>query len=73
MTAAAPVVVAGNPFMRAQLLLGRRLQEVPGGWRLDGRPSAPRQVIAAANDVAAERGEVRIAYPGVAEVQRRVR
>lgn len=65
-------IVAGNPLMRAQQLLGKRLKEVSGGWRLDDRPASTVQVITAANDVAAERGLVRIAYPGVAEVQRRV-
>lgn len=66
-----PAAVAGNPLMRAQQLLGKRVAEVHGGWRLDGRPASTAQVVAAANDVAAERGQVRIAYPGIAEVQRR--
>lgn len=73
MTTAAPVIVAGNPLMRAQQLLGKRMEAVSAGWRLDGRPASTVQIITAANDVAAQRGLVRIAYPGVAEVQRRTR
>ncbi len=65
-------IVAGNPLIRAQQLLGKRLVEVPGGWRLDGRPASTAQVVTAANDVAGQRGLTCIAYPGVAEVQRRV-
>lgn len=65
------VVVAGNPLIRAQALLGDRMVEVPGGYRLDGRPASTAQVVAAANDVAVRQGCPRIAYPGVAEVQRR--
>lgn len=57
-----------HPLSRARIVLGARLTEASrpgGGWRLDGRPAGPAQVVAAANAVLARKGLAPIAYPGV--------
>jgi len=54
-----------HPLGLAQVMLLSRLERADRGLFLDGRLVSAREVIIAANEVAALSGQPAIAYPGV--------
>lgn len=68
-----PIAIAtGHPLERAACVLHGRFANLGRrGLRLDGRLVSPQQLVVAANEVLAAAGYPLIAYPGIAEVQRR--
>ena len=64
-------IVSGHPFDRALSALHRRANAKGGCFRLDGQPVSAVNLIREANRVLLVSGYPLIAYPGVAEVQRR--